>query len=114
MKLSDFLTLLTQSADSVQFSECISTIDINYRFTPTSFINGNLKNEANQNNGSCKIFAFGLLQNLSEQQVLTCFGDFYRQDVLKNPDAEDHQNIRQFMLKGWQGIKFEGDPLTPR
>jgi hypothetical protein len=26
----------------------------------------------------------------------------------------DHQNIRQFMQNGWDGIKFEGDALTAK
>ena len=112
MKLSDLLSVLQQQPESAQFSECIQTIDDNYTFSPTSFINGNQHNEAGQNNGSCKIFAFGLLNKLTKQQTLACFGEYYRNDVLNNPDARDHQNIRQFMLNGWPGIKFSDQPLT--
>jgi hypothetical protein len=89
----------------------MATIDANYQFTPTSFRNSSLKNEANQNNGSCKIFAFGLLNQLTEAQTLACFGDYYRQDVLANPTGEDHQNIRHFMKTGWAGIQFDHDAL---
>jgi hypothetical protein len=28
-------------------------------------------------------------------------------DVLENPNAYDHQNIRQFMEHGWGGVEFE-------
>jgi hypothetical protein len=34
--------------------------------------------------------------------------------VLKNPDGTDHQNIRNFMKHGWDGVRFEGEPLKPR
>ncbi|GAK84871.1 type III effector HopPmaJ [Vibrio ponticus] len=40
------------------------------------------------------------------------FGDFYRKDVLGNPDGDDHQNIRNFIAHGWNGIKFEGQALA--
>jgi len=89
-------------------------IDAHYTFTPTAFRNGNLQNNAGQNNGSCKIFAFGQLNELNETQVLACFGDYYREHVLKHPQADDHQNIRQFMLHGWSGIQFSGKALTPK
>ncbi len=46
---------------------------------------------AGQNNGSCKIFAFGLAQDLSPEQTLACFGQFYRNDVLGFPENTDHQ-----------------------
>ena len=43
------------------FQETIAFIDENYHFTPTAFKNGNQHNNANENNGSCKIFAFAKL-----------------------------------------------------
>ena len=93
------------------FSEVIAYIEENYHFTPTAFKNGNQYNEAGQNSGSCKIFAFAQLQNLSQAQTLQLFGSYY-QDVLNTPEAEDHQNIRNFMISGWNGIAFEGEALT--
>jgi len=30
---------------------------------------------------------------------------------LANPDASDHQNIRQFVVHGWQGVSFETPAL---
>lgn len=68
-------------------------------------------NEANQNNGSCKIFSFAKMNNLSEKDTLALFGDFYRNDVLQNPEGEDHQNIRNFIKYGWNGIQFTEDAL---
>jgi len=114
MIIDDFIHDLIVNPDSIVFLQTIEIIDSHYLFNPTSFTNGNQHNEVGQNNGSCKIFAFAQLQKLSPQQALSCFGEYYRHDVLKKPEAEDHQNIRQFMLNGWQGIKFEGNPLSPR
>ena len=96
----------------IQFKDVISFIDEHYDFTPTKFTNGNTVNEANQNNGSCKIFSFAKLNDLSKEETLNLFGEFYREDVLKNPKGTDHQNIRNFMTSGWDGIAFEGKALS--
>lgn len=100
--------------ESIPFSEVISYIDENFSFTPTRFTNGKTINEANQNNGSCKIFSFAKLQNLARKQTLNLFGDYYRKDVLGNPEGTDHQNIRNFMVSGWEGIAFDGDALQAK
>ncbi|AIW21505.1 HopJ type III effector protein [Vibrio coralliilyticus] len=112
MELSVFIEQLNQSPATVQFEQSMAVIDANYEFTPTAFINGETKNEVNQNNGSCKIFAFAQLNQLTEQDTLACFGRFYREDVLQNPDGDDHANIRNFIKFGWQGIQFESDALV--
>lgn len=95
----------------VAFNEVIETIDSHFTFTPTAFQNGNTKNEAGQNSGSCKLFSFAKHYNLNKESTLACFGDYYRQDVLKNPEGTDHQNIRNFITFGWEGINFEGEAL---
>lgn len=112
MQLSVFLDKLNKQADAISFAETMAVIDANYTFTPTAFKNGDLINNEDQNNGSCKIFAFGLLNRLTETQTLHCFGDYYRQDVLGKSDGDDHQNIRNYMKKGWQGITFDGNALA--
>lgn len=112
MNLDDFLTKLANNSDDIDFTEVMTVIDANYQFNPTKFRNGELENEAGQNNGSCKIFAFGLLHFLSEEQTLACFGDYYRKDVLENPEGDDHQNIRNFIETGWNGVLFEGFALA--
>lgn len=114
MTLNEFLTQLSQHPEQVEFSDTMAVIEENYSFTPSSFVNGDTVNEANQNNGSCKIFAFGLLNELSPEHTLACFGTYYRDDVLKNPDGDDHQNIRNFMISGWEGVKFDGTALTSK
>lgn len=105
---------LEKSAGGIQFKDVIAFIDEHYDFTPTKFTNGNTVNESDQNNGSCKVFSFAKLNALSKEETLALFGDFYRTDVLQNPDGDDHQNIRNFMTFGWDGILFEGEALKRR
>ncbi len=93
------------------FQATITYIDEKYNFTPTSFKNGNQINNANENNGSCKIFAFAKVNNLEKDATLSLFGSYYFDDVLKNPDGNDHQNIRNFITFGWDGISFDGEAL---
>lgn len=109
--LTNLLKQLKNEPENTLFSEVISVINENYLYTPTSFINGDIENVAGTNEGSCKIFAFAQLNNLSEQQTLACFGDYYRIDVLLHPEGNDHGNIRNFMQTGWQGIKFSSVAL---
>jgi len=105
---------IKNSPETIRFKEVIDYIDEHYDFTPTRFTNGKTVNEADQNNGSCKVFSFGKLNNLTEDEVLSLFGDFYREDVLKNPEGTDHQNIRNFMESGWAGISFDGEALRKK
>lgn len=98
----------------LDFEDTMAVIEQCYHYQPSGFHNGELYNKAGSNEGSCKIFAFGLLNQLSVEQVLACFGRFYRDDVLKNPDADDHANIRNFMNTGWSGINFDAGALTAR
>jgi hypothetical protein len=112
--MKQFLQTLETAADSTNFNDTISVIDAHYDFTPTSFRNGALQNEAGQNNGSCKVFSFARLHKLSPQQTLHCFGAYYRDDVLKHPQGTDHQNIRNFIKSGWEGIAFQGEALKPK
>ena len=111
MTVEAFLKKLNEAPESVTFDDTMAVINEAYEFTPTAFTNGDVKNEAGQNSGSCKLFSFGLLNKLTEAQTLACFGAYYRDDVLKNPNGTDHQNIRNFMKSGWSGVRFEGTAL---
>jgi hypothetical protein len=113
MSLRALLEKLDASLQEVEFAEVMNVIAEHYQYTPSRFTNGDVISEAGTNEGSCKIFAFAQLQQLSPQQTLACFGKFYREDVLQHPDASDHANIRQFMRSGWQGVSFDRFPLTP-
>jgi len=114
MKIEPFLHQLTNNPGDITFLQTMETIDRHYCFTPTSFCNGDQQTEPRQNNGSCKIFSFAQINKLSEQQTLSCFGEYYRDEVLNQPEGQNHQNIRQFMIDGWSGIEFSGKALKPR
>ena len=112
MTLTQFLDQLQRTPNTISFDDSMAIISQYYDFTPTRFNNGDLINEADSNNGSCKLFAFAQLQSLTEQQTLHCFGDYYRLDVLQHPANEDHQNIRQFIKTGFSGLHYDGPALT--
>ncbi|WP_022942528.1 HopJ type III effector protein [Psychromonas hadalis] len=114
MLVNKFLEKLNTAPESIEFTDTMAVIEANYLFAETHFTNGKQQNEAGQNSGSCKLFAFAQLQNLNESQTLACFGLYYRDDVLQHPTADDHQNIRQFMINGWAGIQFTTPALTTK
>ncbi len=115
MVLEQFLKKVKQDIP-VTFDETLSVISTYYDYQPIEFRNGldneALINVAGTNEGSCKIFAFAKLNGLNEQQTLNLFGDYYRVDVLQNPEGAGHQNIRNFMKYGWKGIRFSEDKLS--
>ncbi|MFA5985163.1 MAG: HopJ type III effector protein [Methylococcaceae bacterium] len=117
MLLKNFIEKIKSGAE-ISFAETMAVIAENYNYQATSFSNGLaeavLSNPAGQNEGSCKIFAFAQLNQLTPEQTLSLFGDFYRVDVLQNPAANNHQNIRNFIKYGWEGIHFNAAPLTPK
>jgi hypothetical protein len=102
----------------VSFDETIAAITENYHYQATEFSSGLnehlLVSKAGTNEGSCKIFAFARFHQLDQQQTLNLFGDYYRLDVLNDPEGTGHQNIRNFMKYGWEGICFKGETLTAK
>ncbi|MBD1385404.1 HopJ type III effector protein [Mucilaginibacter rigui] len=96
--------------NSVTFNDVIDFIQARYWHQPTAFKNGDVYNEATQNQGSAKVFAFARINNLSAADTLYLFAEHYL-SVLENPHAADHQNIRQFIAHGWPGVAFEGEAL---
>ena len=107
----EVLIYKVKQSEILSFAEVIATIDANYSFTPSFFKNGDIVNEENQNNGSCKVFSFAKMHKLSEKETLFLFGEHY-QKVLETPSDTDHQNIRNFMNFGWNGIAFEKEALS--
>ena len=114
MLLTHFLEKLFITPDLIEFSDTMAAIEEGYLFTETAFVNGEQVNASGENSGSCKLFSFAKLNQLTQAQTLACFGAYYRDDVVKNPDGNDHQNIRQFMINGWDGIHFYGQALTEK
>jgi len=109
--LTDLLLQVKQQGKSIAFEQVMQVIKENYHYQPTTFNNGELVNVAGTNEGSCKIFYFAKLNDLNKQQTLACFGSYYRDDVLANPEGNDHGNIRNFIKTGWQGIEFNSAAL---
>ena len=114
MNIEAFKIKLKNTPKQITFSDIMSIIDENYEFTPTAFKNGTLENAVGQNSGSCKLFAFAKMQSFTKEETLACFGQFYFEDVLKDPNGNGHQNIRNFMKTGFDGITFDGNPLTEK
>lgn len=111
---NDIQELLSSlKSNATTFSEVLAFIEKQYIHTPTAFKNGEAYNESTQNQGSAKVFYFAKLNGLSQADTLFLFAEHY-QAVLAHPDANDHQNIRQFMKNGWEGIQFEGEALDKR
>lgn len=114
MTLQKLLEVLSKKPETIEFDNVIKVIDERYNFTPTQFHNGTVVNQAGENSGSCRLLAFAQLHQLSQQQTLHCFGQYYRVDVLLHPGQDNHQNIRQFMQTGWSGVRFEAPPLIEK
>ena len=66
-----------------------------------------------KNAGSCRVFAFAKLHNLSAPDTLSLFAEHYK-SVLANPIGTDHQNIRQFKKYSWAGISLKGEVLKAK
>ena len=117
-KLEQVISQLKAADTTIEFQQVIEIIEQYYQYTATSFSNGIgddlIINKAGENEGSCKLFFFARIQKLNEVQTLNCFGNYYRDDVLKHPERSDHANIRTFIKHGWAGINFDGDALSVR
>ena len=117
MSIKELLDKIIFQPETLLFNDVIGRIDDRYDYSPVAFSNGlgegALVNAAGVNEGSCKVFAFALLNELSEQQTLNCFAEHYR-DVLADPHGSSHANIRRFMQDGWPGVRFESPPLKPK
>ncbi|GAB3429264.1 HopJ type III effector protein [Niabella aquatica] len=109
MIIREEITILLAETESrhIKFADVIAFIEKHYSHTPTAFQNGQQYNTAAENQGSAKILAFAKLNHLSKEDTLKLFAEHYYA-VLAAPEASSHQNIRQFIQNGWDGIVFEG------
>ncbi|WP_100611190.1 HopJ type III effector protein [Confluentibacter lentus] len=114
MTLEIFLNKLKTTPKDIDFTDTISVIESNYSFTPTAFKNGELRNNAGENSGSCKLLAFAKLQSLTKEETLACFGKYYFEEVSNDPNGNGHQNIRNFMKTGFEGLVFDNMPLKEK
>ena len=112
MTIPEFKTKLkTTNLTAITFKETMQVIEDHYNFNPTAFLNGDTINNAGENNGSCKLFAFAMHQELTKEATLFSFGEYY-QSVLDDKNGTSHQNIRNFMQTGFKGLSFENEALT--
>ena len=102
-----------RSGAIMDFDDLMALIDDNFNYTPASFTNGDLQNASDENQGSAKLFCFGAVHQLTQLEVLHCFGQHY-QTVLNNPEDDSHANIRNFISYGWEGLKFDSPVLVKK
>lgn len=114
MTLKTFINKLKKTPKAIDFPETMAVIESHYDFEPTAFKNGSLANGIGENSGSCKLFAFAKDQGLTQEETLACFGKYYFEEVLDDPDGNGHQNIRNFMTTGFNELSFEGIPLKAK
>ena len=111
MTITEFKTKLKTTPTAITFKETMQVIEDYYTFNPTAFANGDIINNAGENNGSCKLFAFAMHQEFTKEATLFSFGEHY-QTVLADKNGASHQNIRNFMKTGFKGLSFENEALT--
>ncbi|MDF4220339.1 MULTISPECIES: HopJ type III effector protein [Maribacter] len=112
MTLAEFKSKLATTPKEVSFSDTMVVIDSKYSFTPTAYTNGEVRNEVGQNSGSCKLFSFAIKEGLTKEETLTCFGSYYFDEVLLDLKGTSHQNIRNFIKTGFEGLSFDGEALA--
>ncbi|WP_339725054.1 HopJ type III effector protein [Maribacter stanieri] len=111
MTIQEFKIKLAASPKDISFSDTMAVIDSKYSFTPTAYTNGNVSNEVGQNSGSCKLFSFAIKEGLNKEETLACFGQYYFDEVLLDLKGSSHQNIRNFIKTGFEGLSFDGEAL---
>jgi len=114
VSLEAFLDKLQNEPQNITFDDTMAVIKRYYISKPCAFKNGDLENQTGENKGSCQLLAFAQLHDLSESQTLACFGDYYREEVLGDLLGNAHQNIRQFMKYGWDGVEFSDQVLIEK
>jgi len=112
MNKADFINQLGTNP-SLDFEDTMAIIEQYYQYSPAAFTNGSVENDSESNQGSAKILSFAVLNQLTDEQTLACFGRFY-QDVLNTPNGSDHGNIRAIMETGLAGVSFASEVLTPK
>ncbi len=100
-----------RSGAKMKFEDLIALIDDDFDYTPSAFSNGEIENSIDENQGSAKLFCFAAVHQLSQLETLHCFGQYY-QDVLNTPESNSHNNIRNFITYGWEGLKFDSPILS--
>eukprot|EP00584_Thalassiosira_punctigera_P008337 CAMPEP_0172529752 /NCGR_PEP_ID=MMETSP1067-20121228/3743_1 /TAXON_ID=265564 ORGANISM="Thalassiosira punctigera, Strain Tpunct2005C2" /NCGR_SAMPLE_ID=MMETSP1067 /ASSEMBLY_ACC=CAM_ASM_000444 /LENGTH=210 /DNA_ID=CAMNT_0013313871 /DNA_START=35 /DNA_END=667 /DNA_ORIENTATION=+ len=105
---------LEMSGDDLMFDEFITLCDEQYEYGLIEFKNGDITNGPGENDGSAKVLSYAALADFDKDMTLKLWGQYYR-DVVATPEKDDHQNIRNFMKYGWDGVDFSnGIALTKK
>tara|TARA_B110000263_G_scaffold217501_1_gene203616 strand:+ start:65 stop:406 length:342 start_codon:yes stop_codon:yes gene_type:complete len=103
-----------KSGFHMKFTDFLDLIEQEYSFSNIAFTNNGLTNSKDENQGSAKVFCFGLMHSLDEKDAIRCFGEHYK-SVLKSPeDVTSHLNIRNFMEMGWEGVSIDETALSAK
>ena len=94
MAATQLVTLIGRAPNEIQFQLVMDAIAELYDVREVPFRVGDVKSDPGKNMGSAKIFSFAQISKLDKEATLHLFGDYYRVDVLENPDGDDHANIR--------------------
>lgn len=106
---TQLVTLIGRAPDQITFQLTMDAVAELYDVREVPFSVGDTKSEAGQNMGSAKVFSFAQISKLDKDQTLNLFGDYYRVDVLENPEGSDHANIRSF-IRGTIRIQAAAPP----
>jgi hypothetical protein len=105
MTENDYLVKL-KSGEQMRFEDLMQVIDDNYQVIATQFTNGDLQNSATENQGSAKLLSFAKIHQLTDEQTLRCFGQYY-DEVLNDKTGKSHANIRNIIKTGLANVQFE-------
>eukprot|EP00934_Nitzschia_sp_Nitz4_P005185 Nitzschia sp. Nitz4//scaffold17_size182527//130523//131150//NITZ4_001871-RA/size182527-snap-gene-0.300-mRNA-1//-1//CDS//3329539391//5175//frame0 len=94
-----------EDSDNTMMEDVLAIISKYYDYHEVKFRNGDVLNQAGQNGGTAKLLSYAALYKLDKPTTLKLWGQHYR-DVLADPKGDSHQNIRNFMVHGWEGIDF--------
>jgi len=101
-----------EMSGEVTFEEFTEMVNEFFETQLLEFKNGDLLNKQGENEGSAMVLSYSALSNFDKETTLKLWGQYYR-EVLADPKGDSHQNIRNFMKYGWEGVPFEnGISLT--
>lgn len=100
--VKDFINIV-KSGEQIMLADTVKMIDNEFDYFEVPFNCGDAQNAINENATSGKIFSLALIAGLDKDTTLNLFGEVYR-DL--SPSGSDHQNIREFIKSGIDGLKF--------
>ena len=81
-------------AKKIELNDVLDVVRRKYMWRATEFKNGQVENKEDENQASGLLLAWAVKNNLNADQVLRCYGKFYRE---LDPKGTDHGNIREIL-----------------